>query len=96
MSKAYVYILGSKGGMLYVGMTNDLQRRVLEHKAKAVEGYTSKYSIDRLLFFEEFNHPIDALGAERAIKGWVKRRKLDLIRSVNPKFEDLSEGWFDG
>jgi putative endonuclease len=96
MSKAYVYILGSKGGMLYVGMTNDLQRRVLEHKAKAVEGYTSKYSIDRLLFFEEFNHPIDALGAEKAIKGWVKRRKLDLIRSVNPKFEDLSEGWFDG
>jgi putative endonuclease len=95
MSKAYVYILGSRGGMLYVGITNG-QQRVLEHKTKAVEGYTSKYSIDKLLFIEEFNHPIGALGAERAIKGWVKRGKLDLIRSINPKFEDLSEGWFDG
>lgn len=95
MSKAYVYILSNKGNMLYVGMTNDLKRRVLEHKTKAVPGYTRKYSIDRLLYFEEFNHPLDALAAEKHIKGWIRKKKLDLIRATNPKFEDLSEGWFD-
>jgi putative endonuclease len=58
-------MLTNKGGMLYVGMTNDLKRRIQEHKAKAVRGYTSKFSISKLIFFEEFNHPIDALAAEK-------------------------------
>lgn len=94
MPKAYVYILGNQGGMLYVGMTNDLMRRMHEHKTKAVPGYTRKYAIDRLLYFEDFDHPIDAQTQERRIKGWTRKKKLDLVRMMNPKFEDLSEDWF--
>ncbi len=68
---------------------------MFEHKTKAIKGYSSKYSIDRLLYFEEFGHPQDAIESEKRIKGWLKRKKLDLVRTMNPKFKDLSEGWFD-
>ncbi|MGH2582248.1 MAG: GIY-YIG nuclease family protein [Anaerolineales bacterium] len=91
MKTAYVYIMGNKTGVLYVGMTNDLLRRVDEHKRKLFPGFSRKYSTDRLLYFEEFNHPLDALEAERIIKGWTRKKKLDLIRTVNPAFTDLSK-----
>lgn len=95
MAEAYVYILGNKGGMLYVGVTNNLERRLYEHKTKATSGYATKFSINRLLYFERFNHIVDAIAAEKQIKGWVRNKKLALIREQNPKFEDLSKGWFD-
>jgi putative endonuclease len=95
MADAYVYILGNKGGMLYVGVTSNLERRILEHKTKVVPGYTSKFSIDRLLYFDTFHHMADALAAEKQIKGWVRKKKLALIEEANPSFKDLSEGWFE-
>ncbi|MCW5876265.1 MAG: GIY-YIG nuclease family protein [Anaerolineales bacterium] len=95
MAKAYVYILGNKGGMLYVGVTNVLERRVYEHKTKTVPGYTSKYSINLLWYFEEFNHILDAIAAEKQIKGWLRKKKLALIREQNPEFKDLSQGWYE-
>lgn len=95
MAEAYVYILGNKGGRLYVGVTNDLQRRMYEHKTKATPGYASKLGINRLLYFETFNHILDAIAAEKQIKGWLRSKKLALIRERNPKFEDLSKDWFE-
>ncbi|MBX3048769.1 MAG: GIY-YIG nuclease family protein [Anaerolineales bacterium] len=95
MVKAYVYILGNNGGMLYVGVTNDLERRVYEHKTKAIPGYTSKFSINQLWYFEEFGHILDAITAEKRIKGWLRSKKLALVRQHNPKFADLSADWYD-
>ncbi|HRN51437.1 MAG TPA: GIY-YIG nuclease family protein [Anaerolineales bacterium] len=94
MAEAYVYILGNKGGRLYVGVTNDLQRRMYEHKTKATTGYASKLGINRLLYFETFNHIVDAIAAEKQIKGWLRSKKLALVQERNPKFEDLSADWF--
>jgi putative endonuclease len=95
MAEAYVYILGSKGGMLYVGVTNDLERRVYEHKTKAVPGYATKFNINRLLYFETFNHIADAIAAEKQIKGWLRSKKLALIEEQNPNFDDLSADWYE-
>lgn len=95
MGQAYVYILGNVGGMLYIGATTDLERRVYEHKTKAVRGYTKKYAINRLLYFEEFNELTEATEAERQLKGLLRSKKLALIREKNPAFEDLSKDWFD-
>lgn len=95
MAEAYVYILGNKGGRLYVGVTNDLQRRMYEHKTKATPGYASKLGINRLLYFETFNHIVDAIAAEKQIKGWLRSKKLALVQERNPKFEDLSKDWFE-
>ncbi|MBX3045485.1 MAG: GIY-YIG nuclease family protein [Anaerolineales bacterium] len=95
MAEAYVYILGNKGGMLYVGVTSDLQRRMYQHKTKATPGYASKLGINRLLYYETFNHIVDAIAAEKQIKGWLRSKKLDLIRQHNPEFQDLSSDWFE-
>ncbi len=89
----YVYILGNGRSALYVGVTNDLIRRVEEHKAKKVKGFTSKYEIDQLLYFEEFANVTDAISSEKQIKGWTRKKKLELIRTINPTFKDLSEDW---
>ncbi|MCW5877218.1 MAG: GIY-YIG nuclease family protein [Anaerolineales bacterium] len=89
-----VYIVGNKTGVLYVGVTSDLADRMEQHKTKAVSGFSSKYGTDRLLFFEVFEHPIDALRAEKMIKGWRRSKKLDLIRTINPTFRDLTEDVF--
>lgn len=95
MKSYFVYILGNGKGTLYVGMTNDLERRMYEHKKKLVKGFTCKYNLYQLLFMEEFSDVYDALDAEKMIKGWLRKKKLALIRTVNPKFEDLSKDWFD-
>ncbi len=91
----YVYILGNGKGTLYVGVTNDLVRRLLEHKGKRIQGFTSKYGVDQLLYSEEFASIHDALAAEKQIKGWTRKKKLELIRTQNPKFEDQSKDWFE-
>jgi len=93
---SYVYIMGSAGGALYIGVTNDIERRVWQHKKKQVEGYSSRFSTNRLLYFEEFDHPADAIAAEKKLKGWLRKKKLDLIRTMNPKFRDLGEDWLGG
>ncbi len=91
----YVSILSNKSGNLYVGITNDLQRRMYEHKNKMITGFTSKYNINRLIFFQSFSNPDDAIIAEKRIKGWKRERKIELIKTLNPKMIDLSDDWLE-
>jgi putative endonuclease len=79
---------------LYTGVTNDLVRRVYEHKNKQIGGFTKKYNIEKLVYFEVTNDILSAIKREKQIKGWLRKKKIALIESVNPLWEDLSEGWF--
>jgi putative endonuclease len=92
----YVYIMASKSRVLYVGVTNDIWRRTWEHKNDALPGFTSKYRTHRLVYFECFKYVGNAIAREKRIKGWLREKKVALIRSHNPTWKDLSEEWFDG
>jgi putative endonuclease len=94
MRTFYVYIMAGKYRTLYTGMTNDLERRVFEHKHKLTPGFTSKYNINRLVYIETFSNARDAIRREKQIKGWLRARKVALIISANPAWKDLSKGWF--
>ena len=94
MRTFYVYIMASRSRVLYVGVTNDLARRVKEHKGGLVTGFTSRYRITRLVYFEEFADIRDAIAREKDLKGWVRMRKTHLIESSNPTWEDLSSLFF--
>ena len=86
----FVYILASRrSGTLYVGVTNDLVRRVSEHKLKEIKGFTSRYGVDRLVYFEEFGDPADAIGREKQLKKWERAWKIELIEASNPDWIDL-------
>ncbi|MDD3774175.1 MAG: GIY-YIG nuclease family protein [Patescibacteria group bacterium] len=92
MSKTYwVYILTNKSNTLYVGITNNLQRRIYEHQNKLVKGFTEKYKINKLVYCQEFASPEEAIAAEKKIKGWSRKKKMGLIKSINPEFKDLSQ-----
>ena len=91
----YAYILASNAGVLYVGMTNDIKRRVYEHKNHLVEGFTSKYLVDRLMYFEGFDRAELAINREKQIKKWGREKKVKLIDSVNSKWDDLAADWYD-
>ena len=93
MKTYFVYILSSDRGTLYTGVTNDLWSRVLTHKYANNPGFTSKYDIHRLIFYEIFRDIDMAIAREKEIKGWRRRRKLALVRSMNPTFEDLASDW---
>ena len=95
MKQFYVYILTSSSGTLYTGMTNNLERRIYQHKNKLVDGFTKKYNITRLAYFETFSDVRDAIAREKQIKAWRRSKKIDLIESSNPKWEDLSEDWYE-
>jgi putative endonuclease len=90
----YVYIMMSRSDTLYTGMTNDLQRRVYEHKQKVLDGFTKKYNIDMLAYYEETDDVEAAISREKQIKSWRRSKKVELIESMNPQWRDLSEGWF--
>jgi putative endonuclease len=90
MRTFYVYIMASRSRVLYVGVTNDLARRVDEHIRGLVAGFTSRYRITRLVYFEEFVDIRDAIAREKKIKSWVRTRKTRLIESKNPTWENLS------
>jgi putative endonuclease len=90
-----VYILASKSRTLYIGVTNDLTRRLYEHKHKLVQGFTSKYNIHRLVYFEQTEDVNAAIEREKVLKGWLRSRKIELIESMNPTWEDLSIGWLE-
>jgi putative endonuclease len=94
MKKYYVYIMASKSGTLYTGMTVNLKKRVYEHKHMLVEGFTKKYGVDRLVYFEESGDVQVVLEREKEIKGWLRKKKITMIESSNPEWKDLSEGWF--
>jgi putative endonuclease len=89
----YVYILANKGRMLYTGITNDLERRLLEHKSHQTAGYTKKYDISRLVYYEATNDVLGAIAREKQIKGWLRKKKIALIESINLEWRDLSEDW---
>ena len=93
MKDYYVYIMTNKSKTLYTGMTNNLNRRVYEHKNKLIEGFTKKYNINKLVYYEMFNNPEDAIRREKQIKGWTRKKKIDLIESINPEWKDLSDGF---
>ena len=87
----YVYIMASKrNGTLYVGVTNNLKRRVLEHKSKFSSGFTKKYQVNRLVNFEQYNDVRLALARERRLKKWNRSWKLELIEKSNPEWKDLA------
>ena len=91
----YVYILSSDRGTLYTGVTNDLPRRVWQHKQGEVEGFTNRYAVHRLVYYEETPSREAAIIREKQIKGKRRAKKLSLIREMNPEFKDLSQDWFD-
>ncbi|HTW89228.1 MAG TPA: GIY-YIG nuclease family protein [Candidatus Binataceae bacterium] len=86
----YVYIMSSKSGVLYIGATNNLERRVFEHQQGLVEGFTKKYQVKRLVYVEEFHRPAEMVARERQLKGWTRSRKLALIHSQNPEMIDYA------
>lgn len=92
----YVYILASKRRTLYIGVTNNLERRVYEHKHKIIDGFTKKYNINRLVYYEATGNVESAIAREKHLKGWLRRRKIELIESVHPSWDDLSAEWYDG
>jgi putative endonuclease len=87
----YVYIAASFSGVLYVGVTNNLERRMHEHKLKLLPGFTAKYNVSRLMYFETCTDPLDAIAREKQIKGWSRQKKINLIESQNPNWDDLSK-----
>ena len=95
MNTYYVYILTSDTGTLYIGVTNDLLRRSYEHKHGLVEGFTKKYRVHRLVYYEETSDVENAIAREKQLKKWRRSKKMDLIKSAYPKWQDLSEEWFD-
>lgn len=90
-----VYIMSSRSGVLYVGVTNDLQRRVFEHKSLAMPGFTSKYKATQLVYFETTTDVTAAIAREKEIKGWLRSKKVKLIEAENPLWVDLSAEWFE-
>lgn len=93
MKRYFVYILSNASRTLYVGFTNDLERRVHEHRAKHVEGFTWKYNVTLLMHAEEFSQVGDALAREKELKGWSRAKKVALIEAENSRWDDLSAGW---
>lgn len=92
----YIYILASqKNGTLYIGVTNDIERRILEHKEKINEGFSSRYNINRLVYFESFQYINDAILREKRLKKWNRQWKINLIEEENKEWNDLSEDWYN-
>lgn len=94
MKTYYVYFMTNKSNaVLYTGMTNDLERRVKEHKSKLNKGFTQKYNCNKLVYFEKYYAPMNAINREKQIKGGSRKKKNDLVHNMNPKWEDLSRDW---
>lgn len=93
MKTYWVYIMASKSLNLYTGVTGNLQRRVLQHRHKLVQGFSAKYNINRLVYYETFGDILAAIRREKQIKGWLRAKKIALIESTNRDWKDLSDGW---
>ncbi|MDP1676153.1 MAG: GIY-YIG nuclease family protein [Bacteroidota bacterium] len=90
--KYYIYILSSnRNGTLYIGVTNNLRRRMEEHKTRSIPGFTKQYKVHLLVYFEEYNDIRDAIVREKRLKKWEREWKLELIESINPEWKDLTE-----
>ena len=95
MKQYYVYIMSSKSRRLYTGVTDNLERRVYEHKNKLLPGFSKRYNISRLVYYESSPDIRAAITREKQIKGWLRAKKVALIESVNPAWDDLSAGWYE-
>jgi putative endonuclease len=89
----YVYIMASRSLNLYTGITNSLYRRVLQHKSGEIDGFTKRYNIDRLVYYEIFHQIGNAIAREKQIKSWTRAKRLALIKTKNPTWQDLALGW---
>ena len=91
----YVYLLANQNNkVLYIGVTNNIERRVFEHKNKLVKGFTEKYNVNKLVYFEQTSDVYSALSREKEIKGWLRIKKNALVESTNAAWSDLSDGWY--
>jgi putative endonuclease len=95
MKQYYVYIMTNNSKTLYTGVTDDLVRRVYEHKSKLAKGFTQKYNITRLVYYEITSDIQSAIQREKQIKGWLRNKKIALIEATNPRWQDLSAGWYE-
>jgi putative endonuclease len=93
MRDYYVYIMTNNSGTLYTGVTNNLERRAAEHKGHLFRGFTDRYKVNRLLYYEVFQDVMAAIEREKQIKAWRRSKKLDLIVAMNPKWKDLTAEW---
>ena len=93
MRDYYVYILSNYSGTLYVGVTSNLERRVAQHRLKLQDGFTKKYNVTNLVYYEHTADVRSAIEREKQIKAWRRSKKLDLIRSMNPEWKDLAADW---
>jgi putative endonuclease len=91
--KFWVYILSSRSGTLYVGVTGYLARRIHHHKIDSIEGFTEKYQVHRLVYYEAFDHVLNAIFREKQLKGWRRQKKMALVETTNPRWQDLAEQW---
>ena len=93
--KYYLYIIASPSGTLYTGISDNLIRRVDEHRSKVKESFTKKYSCSKLIYFEECNNSVDAIKREKQIKNWRREKKETLIKMLNPHWNNLCEEYFE-
>jgi putative endonuclease len=91
----HVYILASHSRRLYIGVTNNLVRRIWEHRAKLIRGFSAKYRTTSLVFFETTSHAMGAIAREKELKGWRREKKIALIERDNPAWRDLAANWYD-
>ena len=91
----YVYIISNNfRNVLYIGVTRNIERRLYEHKNKLIDGFSKKYNLNVLLFYETTEYALDAIAREKQLKKWNREKKFDLIKSLNPELRDLSEDWW--
>ena len=90
----YVYILSSQARVLYIGVTSKLEQRVYQHKMHSFGGFTAKYNVTNLVYFETYSDVARAITREKELKGWRREKKIALIEKENPKWRDLSYGWY--
>ncbi len=97
MKQGWVYILSNKKhGTLYIGVTSDLKRRMYQHKNRMIDGFSRKYQLTKLVYFEQSNEVVTAIQREKQLKNWRRAWKIALIEKGNPEWLDLATGWFDG
>jgi putative endonuclease len=93
IEKAWVYILASDRGVLYIGVTSNLYKRVLDHRSGIRSNFATKYKCHRLIYYEEYAYMTSAIAREKELKGWRRSKKLALVKQKNECFRDLAEGW---
>lgn len=93
MKSYFVYIMSSQRRVLYIGLTSKLEHRTHQHKTHAFEGFTAKYNVTSLVYYERYDNIHKAIAREKELKGWLRIKKIELVETTNPKWKDLSNAW---